>query len=220
MRCGPTRSDMVRLIAERGIADADVLAAMNVVPREEFVPDHARALAYQDRPLPIGAGQTISQPFIVARMLEALDLASGDRVLEVGAGCGYAAALMSRIVARVHAIERHDALSQSAKQVLSRLGFSNVEWRTGDGTRGWPEAAPFDAILVSAGGPAIPQALKQQLEIGGHLVMPVGERPHLQRLMQVQRVDATHFIEKDLGAVVFVPLIGEEGWDDAEEARP
>jgi protein-L-isoaspartate(D-aspartate) O-methyltransferase len=210
------RNRMVeRQIAARGIGDHRVLEAMRDVPRERFVPEGLREFAYDDSPLPIEAGQTISQPYIVGLMLDAADLRPGDQVLEVGAGSGYAAAVMSRIAGRVYAIERHEDLAQTATARLKSLGYDNVEVRAGDGTRGWPEAAPFDAIIVAAGGPAIPQALKEQLEIGGRLVIPIGESRLDQRLVKVVRTTASHFEEEDLGGVVFVPLIGEHGWHEA-----
>jgi protein-L-isoaspartate(D-aspartate) O-methyltransferase len=207
-----------RQIAGRGMRDTYVAEAMREVPREAFVPEGLQEFAYEDSPLPIEAGQTISQPYIVALMIEAAEIRPGDRVLEIGAGSGYAAAVISRIAERVYAIERHDALTRLAAERLTRLGYDNVEIRTGDGTRGWPEEAPFDAILAAAGGPAIPQTLKDQLDIGGRLVMPVGETQREQRLVKVTRTDATHFEEEDLGGVMFVPLIGEHGW--AETRRP
>src|SRR3979411_1291260 len=162
-------------IARRGVRDRDVLDAMRRVPREAFVESGFEEFAYEDAPLPIGEGQTISQPYIVALMIEAAELKPGDRVLEVGTGSGYAAAVVSQIAARVYAIERHAELVDAAKRRLEKLGYTNVELRVGDGTRGWPEAAPFDAILVAAGGPEVPAALKEQLALGGRLVIPVGE---------------------------------------------
>jgi protein-L-isoaspartate(D-aspartate) O-methyltransferase len=207
------RDQMVeRQLTRRGIHDSFVLNAIRKVPREAFVPEGLEEFAYEDTPLPIEAGQTISQPYIVAAMIEAAAVRPGDQVLEIGAGSGYAAAVLSRIAARVYAIERHEVLSRLARQRLARLGYDNVEIRTGDGTKGWPEAAPFDAILVAAGGPAIPQALKDQVDIGGRLVIPIGEDPRDQRLVKVTRKDANHFEEEDLGGVRFVPLIGEHGW--------
>jgi protein-L-isoaspartate(D-aspartate) O-methyltransferase len=180
------------------------------------VPEALREFAYEDTALPIEAGQTISQPYIVGVMIEAAEIAAGDRVLEIGAGSGYAAAVMSRIAARIYAIERHGELTALAERRLRRLGYDNVELRTGDGSRGWREAAPFDAILAAAGGPAIPQAFKDQLDIGGRLVMPVGERRREQRLVKVTRTSANSFEEEDLGAVSFVPLIGAHGWTEHE----
>ncbi|MFC3079620.1 protein-L-isoaspartate(D-aspartate) O-methyltransferase [Phenylobacterium terrae] len=215
------REKMVeRQIRRRGVADAHVLEAMRSVPREAFVTPGLEEFAYEDSALPIEAGQTLSQPYIVALMIQAAEIRPGDRVLEIGAGSGYAAAVMSRIAGEVYAIERHEALSALARQRLDRLGYDNVQLRTADGTGGWPEQAPFDAILVAAGGPGVPQPLKDQLEIGGRLVMPVGDTPRDQRLVKVTRTGATHFEEDDLGPVMFVPLIGEHGWDEGEaEAR-
>lgn len=215
-----SRERMVsRQLARRGVSNADVLRAMREVPREAFVPERLREFAYEDTPLPIEAGQTISQPFIVAMMIEAAEVMPNETVLEIGAGSGYAAAVLSRIAAQVFAIERHADLASLARQRMQALNYDNVQIRTGDGTHGWPEAAPFDAIVASAGGPGIPQALKDQLDIGGVLVMPVGETPREQRLIKVRRRSATVFEEEDLGAVSFVPLIGEHGWAAEEEGR-
>jgi protein-L-isoaspartate(D-aspartate) O-methyltransferase len=208
-----------RQLAGRGVVDGQVLEAMREVPREAFVASGLEEFAYEDSPLPIEAGQTISQPYIVALMIEAAEIRPGDRVLEIGAGSGYAAAVMSRIAGRVHAIERHEVLTRGAAERLRRLGYDNVELRTGDGTHGWPEAAPFDAILAAAGGPAIPQTLKDQLDVGGRLIMPVGDIQNEQRLIKVTRTSAVHFEEDDLGPVRFVPLIGEHGWAEAGGGR-
>jgi protein-L-isoaspartate(D-aspartate) O-methyltransferase len=207
-----------RQLARRGVSDRLVLEAMREVPREAFVPEGLQEFAYEDSPLPIEAGQTISQPYIVGLMIEAAEIRPGDRVLEIGAGSGYAAAVISRIASRVYAVERHDELTVLAAERLKLLGYHNVEMRTGDGTHGWPQAAPFDAILAAAGGPAIPQVLKDQLDIGGRLVMPVGETQREQRLVKVTRISANHFEEEDLGGVMFVPLIGEHGWAKDEQA--
>jgi protein-L-isoaspartate(D-aspartate) O-methyltransferase len=206
-----------RQVARRGVRDERVLQAMREVPRDAFVPERLREFAYEDSALPIEAGQTISQPYIVALMIEAAAIAPGDRVLEIGAGSGYAAAVISRIADRVYAVERHEVLSRLAAERLKRLGYENVEVHTGDGTRGWPEAAPFDAILTAAGGPAVPEALKAQLRPGGRLVIPIGETERHQRLMKLTRTGAATFDEEGLGDVAFVPLIGAQGW--AEEGR-
>ena len=198
-------------IARRGVVDRHVLAAMREVPRERFVAAAMAEFAYEDSPLPIGEGQTISQPYIVAAMIEAAEIGPGDRVLEVGAGSGYAAAVIGQIAEKVYAIERHEALGQAAKDRFDALGYRNIEIRVGDGTKGWPDAAPFDAILVAAGGPDVPRALKEQLAVGGRLVIPVGEERE-QKLCKVTRTSDTQFAEETLGAVAFVPLIGEQGW--------
>jgi len=195
-------------IARRGIRDRHVLDAMRRVPREAFVEPGFEEFAYEDGPLPIGEGQTISQPYIVALMIEASEVKPGDNVLEVGAGSGYAAAVMSQIAGRVYTIERHPSLGNFARQRFKKLGYDNIELRVGDGTRGWREAAPFDAILVAAGGPEVPPALKEQLAIGGRLVIPVGEEERYQTLIKLTRKSDTQFEEENLGAVAFVPLIG------------
>lgn len=209
-----------RQVAARGVHDSSVLEAMGEVPREAFVPSGMEEFAYEDSPLPIEAGQTISQPFIVGLMIEAARVRPGERVLEVGAGSGYAAAVMSRIAEDVYAIERHEELTRLAQGRLDRLGYHNVHLKTGDGTRGWPEAAPFEAILAAAGGPAVPAALQAQLAIGGRLVMPVGAEPRRQRLIKMTRTSEDQFAVEDLGEVVFVPLIGDEGWASETPARP
>src|SRR4051812_12864140 len=209
------RSRMVEAqIARRGVRDADVLNAMRSVPREMFVAAGFEEFAYEDGALPIGERQTISQPYIVALMIEAAELKPGDRVLEVGAGSGYAAAVMGQIADRVYAIERYPSLGKSAQQRFKELGYDNIELRVGDGTRGWPEGAPFDAILVAAGGPEVPPALKEQLAIRGRLVIPVGEEERYQTLIKLTRKSESGFEEENLGAVAFVPLIGERGWTE------
>jgi len=204
-------------IVRRGVRDRHVLDAMRRVPREAFVEPGLEEFAYEDGPLAIGEGQTISQPYIVALMIEAAEVKPGDSVLEVGAGSGYAAAVMSQIADRVHAIERHPSLGKSALQRFKRLGYDNIDLRVGDGTRGWPEAAPFQAILVAAGGPEVPLLLKEQLAIGGRLIIPVGEEENWQTLLKITRTRETDYEEEDLGVVAFVPLIGEQGW--AEDGR-
>jgi protein-L-isoaspartate(D-aspartate) O-methyltransferase len=207
-----------RHLLARGIRDPLVLAAMGKVPREAFVPDSLKEFAYEDSALPIEAGQTISQPYIVARMIELLELDPTDKVLEVGAGSGYAAAVLSRIADQVYAIERHEELADRARERLEQLGYDNAEIIFADGTLGLPQQSPFNAILVSAGGPKIPDTLKQQLTVGGRLVIPVGRDTH-QTLYLVRRVDEDNFEEEDHGAVAFVPLIGAEGWVDPDKAK-
>jgi len=202
-----------------GIRDEAVLHAMRIVPREAFVAEEMREFAYRNAPLPIGAGQTISQPLIVAHMAEAMELAPDDRVLEIGAGSGYAAAILSRIAGEVFTVERHRELADSAAIRLRRLGYDNVYVLCGDGTRGWPEKAPFDAIVVAAGSPGIPPALLQQLRIGGRLVIPVGAEKDSQQLIRAIRRGEDEFEYEELGAVRFVPLIGEAGWQPEETAK-
>lgn len=195
----------------RGVTDPAVLAAFAAVPREQFVPAAYAEEAYRDEPLPIGEGQTISQPYVVGVMVEALEVQPGDRVLEVGAGSGYAAAVLAELGARVVAVERRSVLAAAARDRLAALGYDNVEVHEGDGTQGWAAAAPFDAILVSAGGIAIPPALPEQLAAGGRLVIPVGEHSH-QRLLRLVKAADGRLSHLDLGAVSFVPLVsGSEG---------
>ena len=213
------RKQMIRAqIARRGVRDRRVLAAMAEVPREAFVGSGLQEFAYEDTALPIAEEQTISQPYIVAAMLEAAQLDGAAKVLEVGTGSGYAAALLSRLAAHVFTIERHPALTDVAKERCSTLGYRNISFRTGDGTKGWREEAPFDAILVAAGGPEPPPALKQQLAIGGRLIIPVGESD-IQRLVRLTRKGETQFDCDDLGSVHFVPLIGTEGWPESQPAE-
>lgn len=209
------REKMVRQqLAGRGIEGARLLDAFRSVPRELFVPEGVREFAYEDGPLPIEAGQTISQPYIVALMIEAAGIAPGDRVLEIGAGSGYAAAVMSRVAGAVIAVERHAELAVLARERMARLGYSNVRIVEGDGTAGRPAEAPFEAILCAASGSHVPEALRRQLAVGGILVMPVGEPEAVQKLIKVTRRSEEGFDEEDLGPVRFVPLIGTHGWAD------
>lgn len=196
----------------RGIRDRAVLNAMREVPREAFVDERIRDHAYEDHPLSINEGQTISQPYIVAYMTEALELRAGDRVLEIGTGSGYAAAVLSRVVTTVYSVERLDGLAQSARKRLELLGYTNIVVQQGDGTLGWPEHAPYDAIVVTAGAPDVPKPLLEQLAIGGRLVIPVGRSQDLQMLVRVRRVTEHEYRSEDLCGVRFVPLIGSEGW--------
>ena len=204
----------------RGVRSDNVLDAMRKVPREQFLPEELREFAYEDSPLPIAGGQTISQPYIVAFMAEALNLQGGENVLEIGAGSGYAAAVLAQIAGNVYTIERVQELASSARATLARLGFGNVQVRHGDGTRGWPEKAPFDAIVVAAGGPDVPESLKQQLRIGGRIVIPVGPDQRFQELVRMTRVSENRFEVEELADVRFVPLIGEEGWTPDTPATP
>jgi protein-L-isoaspartate(D-aspartate) O-methyltransferase len=214
------RGDMVdRQLASRGIRDRRVLEAMRRVPRERFVAAGLGEFAYDDAPLPIAEGQTISQPYIVALMAEAAAVGADDRVLDVGTGSGYGAAVLSRVGAEVFTIERHPSLLAEAEDRFAALGYDNIHARPGDGSQGWPEAAPFDAIVVGAAGPVVPEALKRQLAIGGRLVIPVGEA-HDQRLLKVVRHDEQRFDSEDLGAVAFVPLVGRQGWEEGGRAPP
>ena len=203
-----------RQISSRGITDPTILEAFRAVPREEFLSEEYRDLAYGDHPLPIEAGQTISQPYIVALMIKAAEIKPGDTVLEVGAGSGYAAAVMSRIAGKVIAIERQGELVEVASERLRRLGYDNVRIVAGDGTRGCPDEAPFDAILAAASGSHLPPPWVEQLAEGGRIVMPVGGPGWVQKLVKVTKGPAGKLITEDLGAVRFVPLIGEEGWSD------
>lgn len=205
-----------RLVAgeqDRGITDPLVVAAMGAVPREAFVAPGRRRAAYEERPLPIGEGQTISQPYVVALMTQALELTGTERVLEVGTGSGYQAAVLAAIVPRVVTVERRPALAAQARVTLDQLGVEGVEVHVGDGTRGWPPDAPYDAIVVTAGGPEVPPALVDQLAPGGRLVVPVGGRG-AQRLVRVRRAADGSLATEDLGGVAFVPLVGEQGWPD------
>jgi protein-L-isoaspartate(D-aspartate) O-methyltransferase len=199
-------------IAARGVRDELVLAAMREVPRELFLPEKLREFAYEDSPLPIAGDQTISQPYIVAFMAEALRLEGGEKVLEIGAGSGYAAAVISEIAADVYTVERLGQLAEQAAARLADLGYGNVHVLHGDGTRGWPEHAPYDAIVVAAGGPQVPESLKEQLKIGGRLVIPVGADQRTQELVRITRISKDEYRSEDIADVRFVPLIGEEGW--------
>ena len=201
-----------RQLAARGIDDPRLLDAFLEVPRERFVADAYQHLAYDDGPLPIEAGQTISQPYVVAEMIAEARVGAADRVLEIGCGSGYAAAVLSRVAGRVFTIDRHKELVEVATARFAALGYANIEARVGDGTLGWREAAPFDAILVAAAGPAPPPALKAQLAAGGRLVMPVGGQHDLQQLVRLTRRGEESFDLERLAPVRFVPLIGEQGW--------
>jgi protein-L-isoaspartate(D-aspartate) O-methyltransferase len=209
------REEMVETqIAARGIRDPAVLEAMRTIPREAFVPLSVVPFAYEDEALPIPEGQTISQPYVVAAMIEAVEPKRDDRALEIGTGSGYAAAVLAHLVSEVFTVERLVALAESARRRLADLGYHNVHVRCGDGTLGWPEHAPYDAIIVTAGGPKVPPALLDQLTVGGRLVMPVGSTRRFQQLVRIIRLAENEYEHAELEGVTFVPLIGEQGWTD------
>ena len=207
-------------VAARGVRSPLVLDAMRMVPREAFLPESMHEFAYEDSPLPIAEGQTISQPYIVALMTEALSLTGGEKVLEIGTGSGYAAAVLSRIARDVYTVERIGPLAEKAAAALNALGYANVHVLHGDGTLGWPEHAPYDAIVVAAGGPEVPESLKAQLKIGGRLVIPVGIDRRIQELLRVIRVSQHEYSTQEIADVRFVPLVGEEGWTPDDRFRP
>ncbi len=200
-----------RHIKGRGISDPRVLEAMAAVPREAFVGADQTRRAYADGPLPIGEGQTISQPYVVAWMAEAAEVGAGDRVLEVGTGSGYAAAVLGRLADAVYTVERHAVLARAAAGRLRGLGCDNVRVRHGDGNEGWSEHAPYDAIVVAAAGPHVPGALRAQLRKGGRLVIPIGGRWATQRLIRERLGESGEFTCEELGPVRFVPLVEEAG---------
>ena len=203
-----------RHLRRRGIREPHILEAFLKVPREAFISDEYAHLAYGDHPLPIEAGQTISQPYIVGLMIQAAEIEPGDTVLEVGAGSGYAAAVISRIAGRVIGIERQHELVEVARERIKRLGYDNVEIVEGDGTKGWPAASPYEAILAAASGSHVPPPLIEQLAPGGRLVMPLGDPSWVQELVKVTKQPNGTLQTENLGGVRFVPLIGEEGWSD------
>ena len=206
-------------ILGRGIRNRRVLEAMKKIPREEFVPLEFRRMAYRDRALPIGEGQTISQPYVVGLMTDALEVKRGAKILDVGTGSGYQAAIFAELGAKVISIERQDFLARSAMERLRRLGYGDVEVIFGDGSCGWPSEAPFDGIVVAASGPTIPTPLLEQLKEGGHLVMPVARGAVEQELVRITSLGKGRYERRELGAVVFVPLIGKEGWDSDRHQR-
>lgn len=212
MRWEDQRKKMVEEdIKSRGITDSKVLEALRKVPRQKFVPDVMEHLAYMDSPLAIGSGQTISQPYTVAFMMQALDLSEEDTVLELGTGSGYQAALLAEIASEVYTVERIPALSNKAKEILDNLGYDNIHFAVSDGTLGWPEAdIKFDKIIVTAAAPEVPRSLKKQLKESGKIVIPVGNRMSQQMAVVTRQEDA--FKTENLGYFCFVPLIGEEGW--------
>lgn len=214
------RDEMIQYqIANRGVKDKQVLDAMRSVPREEFVSEQLREVAYEDTPLPIAAQQTISQPYMVAAMIEALELNGGEKVLEIGTGSGYSSAVLAEIAGDVFTIERIHELAEQAQSVLSKLHYDNVHVSIGDGTLGWAEHAPYEAIVVTAGGPNVPETLKSQLDIGGRLVIPVGSTQRHQKLVRVRRVSKDEFQTEQLADVCFVPLVGKEGWEPTNSSE-
>lgn len=210
-----TEARRQRMVADhlrrRGIHDPRVLLAFATVPREEFVPPQLIDHAYDDVPLPIGGGQTISQPYVVAITAQALELTGSERVLEIGTGSGYAAAVLGELGSEVHTVERIPELATTAAERYARLGTTNVHVHQGDGTLGWPERAPYEAIAVSAGAPRPPPALLEQLTIGGRIILPMGD-PDNQSLVRITRRAHHQYVEESLGYVRFVPLLGEQGW--------
>ena len=199
-------------LVRRGINQQAVLDAMRKVPRHEFVPPDMADSAYNDCPLPVGEGQTISQPYMVALMTESLNLRGGEKVLEIGTGSGYQVALLAEIAEEVYTVERFEALSGRAEEVLRSLGYTNVHFKVGDGSEGWVEFSPYDGIIVTAGSPGVPRPLKEQLSEGGRLVIPAGS--YYSQSLLVIRKSGGRFSEKDVCGCVFVPMIGKYGWND------
>ena len=210
------RRTLINHLRERGITDERVLAAMSDVPREEFVPVGWRSQAYDDRALPIDLNQTISQPFTVAAMCSALQLRGDEVILEIGTGSGYGAAVLSNMARTVHTVERHRPLAEAAAERLTRLEFDNVQVHCGDGSLGWPDAAPFDAIIATAGGSHLPSAYGAQLVEGGHIIIPLGPTPHRQTLYRYTLRDG-RLVCESLGEYAFVPLIGPDAWQNNDE---
>lgn len=203
-------------IRRRSVSDKAALAAMLEVPRHLFVPENIRKYAYEDSPLSIGHGQTISQPFIVALMIQAAQLEPDAVVLEIGTGSGYAAAVLSRMVKDVYTIERIPNLSAGAGKVIKQLGYSNVHLKIGDGSLGWPEKGPYDAIIVTAGAPVVPDSFLNQLKTGGRIIIPVGDAIS-QQLLRLRKTSNGQLTQEILEWVRFVPLIGKQGWPDSDE---
>jgi len=209
------REEMVEnQIRARGVIDERVLEALRKVPRHEFIQENHHSEAYDDHPLPIGSGQTISQPYIVALMTEQLALKGGEKVLEIGTGSGYQAAILAELAREVHSVERVPDLAEKARENLNRVGVKNVSVHVGDGTLGWLEDAPYDAIIITAGTPTMPEGLADQLAEGGRLVAPVGSRWRQMLELWIKREGQIQ--KREVLPVVFVPLIGEKGWDEGE----
>lgn len=214
--CEARRQMVETQLRARGIKDPRVLEAFATVPRHYFVPPAMQKAAYEDHPLQIGCGQTISQPFMVALMTELLHVQPEDRVLEVGTGSGYQTAILATLAREVISMERHASLTKAAQAALDQGGYDNVAIKVGDGTLGYPEAAPYDAILVTAGAPEVPEPLKRQLAVGGRLVCPIGSR-EMQQLVRVTRLEADRFTEEEGTKCIFVPLLGQAGWPETPE---
>lgn len=199
-------------LKKRGVVNFRVLEAMRKVPRHKFVPQKSISSAYDDNPLSIGEGQTISQPYMVALMTECLQLDGAEKVLEIGTGSGYQTAILAELAEEVYTIEVHKPLSEKARRILMDIGYNNIEFRVDDGTKGWEEESPFDGIIVTAGSPSIPGALQDQLTDGGRLVIPVGSR-FVQTLFKITRAGGS-FHKEEVTSCVFVPLVGEYGWEE------
>jgi protein-L-isoaspartate(D-aspartate) O-methyltransferase len=204
------RKKLVELLASKGITDTKVLASILAVPRHFFFSKTFHSHAYEDKAFPIGEGQTISQPYTVAYQTQVLHVTKGDKILEIGTGSGYQAAILMQMGAKLYSIERHEPLSIKAAQLLQKLGYTPV-LKCGDGTKGWPEKGPFDKIIVTAGAPVVPDTLVQQLKIGGIMVIPVGDNKK-QRMLSIIKTSEKHFETIELDYFAFVPLIGEKGW--------
>ncbi|MBD3315330.1 MAG: protein-L-isoaspartate(D-aspartate) O-methyltransferase [Chitinivibrionales bacterium] len=205
------RERLIKHLRGRGIKDERVLEAFRKVPRHQFVDGAMYAQAYDDNALPIGGGQTISQPYVVALMTELLELGSDEKILEIGTGSGFQAAILAQFSRRVYTIERRRELGEAARKLLRAMGYENIVFKIGDGTHGWRQHAPFDKIIVTAGAPVVPRTLVEQLSVGGRLLIPTGDRAY-QELEVYDKTDAG-IQKRSVGGVVFVPLVGEHGWE-------
>jgi protein-L-isoaspartate(D-aspartate) O-methyltransferase len=203
---------LIKILASKGITDDRVLAAFRTVPRHLFVDGAMYAQAYDDNALPIGCGQTISQPFVVALMTQLLNLGKDNKILEIGTGSGFQAAILAQFSRRVYTIERQRALADAARKRLREMGYENIVFKQGDGSAGWMQHAPFDRIIVTAGAPVVPEVLVEQLAINGRMVIPVGDRFHQE--LRVYEKSGDGVLSHDEGGVIFVPLIGQHGWKE------